>query len=65
MIHLMDIDELDRHINDESCSCNPRIIFDKVTNELVALHPRIDKSLLTDEEAIELLREDEATNEEE
>lgn len=61
MEHIIPDEEWDDHDAVEPCACNPRVIYDKISGDLVSVHNPFDKSLdmLTDEEALEVLHLDE------
>lgn len=63
MEHFIPDHELDKHEEESTCACQPRIIYDKVSGELVALHYDKDGDCIDDEVALEILHDDDEDDE--
>lgn len=63
MEHFIPDHEVNEHTEEDTCACKPRIIYDKVSGELVALHYNKDGECIDDGAALEILREDDEDDE--
>lgn len=61
MEHIIPDEEWEEHDPVNPCKCDPRVIYDKISGDLVTIHQPFDKNLsvITDEEALEILHLDE------